>query len=258
MYDCLPFFSVVERCNNNNRLFVIIIKEKRCQGLQRESRYRLLTPVCLLLLLDNRPGNFKKKKRQSTKFEIARVFLFLCVECFHVCGGLYVTCKQICYIPPSIASVSLLCNNVFCFLMSNVKQNAEFAVQTFFLPPMIQNICIIKHTRQKLGATSRRVTFLLHVIMYITLGVDQNQGGCRENKEGGAGEYTRDMCVPHWFVDVVLLFTGFSTHNTLSSTTHFLKNVPFKKRRSLEILAYICSTTPGDRGVRYYYCINLS
>jgi hypothetical protein len=142
--------------------------------------------------------------------------------------------------------------------MSNLKQNAEFAVYKFSLPPMIYNICI-KHTRQKIGGDISPRHFLLHVIIYITLGVDQNQGGCRENK-GGGGEYIlRDMCACRTgFVDVVLLFTGFSTHTThCPPPPHFLKNVPFKT--SLEILAYICSTTPGDRGVRYYYyCINLS
>jgi hypothetical protein len=78
--------------------------------------------------------------------------------------------------------------------MSNIKQNAEFAVYKCFLPPMIYNICI-KHTRPKIGGDISPRHFLLHVIIYITLGVDQNQGGCRENKRGGGEYILRDMCV---------------------------------------------------------------
>lgn len=143
-------------------------------------------------------------------------------------------------------------------MSNNIKQNAEFAVYKFFLPPMIYNICI-KHTRQKNWGRHLAASLFVTRNHIYNFGSRSKSGRVpREQGRRWRIHTTWHVCVPHWFCwRRVIIHRFFHTHNTLSSTTTFFKNVPFKT--TLEILAYICSTTPGDRGVRYYYyCINLS
>ncbi len=70
--------------------------------------------------------------------------------------------------------------------MCNIKQHAEFAVCKFSTDDLY-----LHQTPRKIGGATFAVSlFVLHVINVITLGVDQNQGGCREQGKEMANTHT--------------------------------------------------------------------
>jgi len=90
-------------------------------------------------------------------------------------------------------------------------------------------------------------SFLFYVIIWR---VNQNQGGCRKQGRRWPIRHTHTTCAAsHWFVDAVLLSTGFHTH-THCHPPHspFQRKNKFKKMSHSKVRENFSLNTPGSWG----------